>query len=551
MSQELESSVLSALYHIERQLAESAESKRSNVGSDTVPAHELLECLKAPSGKADSRGNDLTELGALLYASLPNEKHFEALGWIVFHLSLPISFRSMDTVATRNWIALRTGDTDIIDAIHERELSEGGAEHIADIYAPSILAQRLRGSDIEAVGDLSEKAWLYRLSPIERHEHGVQHSHCLVPSSNEITRFVCFSPLPNGHVVVSSCASRMATASHTPCTTLGRLLGEDESTAGSRFKTFSDLVRLRRAEEFPGLPDPGRAVKCNFYARVPMFYACGSERFMTEVFLAIQVEDNNIEEAAHITLRVESILRIVVSLVNSQVGYNVASFVRRATMARLGHAVLRHDLKNLAESVQSQVRLALELVPTDGNSADALVRRALLSVRADTLLSMMANSMDVLWDPRRECWPNERNTLRKMARAFGNCWKIAQVESCEFIGPWDDDSDIPELWPCHIVMANLMRNAIAQPENRSLRLEVVLEDCRVEFGCLSECPIDDDKKKQFFEAELESDPPTTGRGIWICRYLSERLLGGELWLGDPFEAFRANVRFSFPLNEGR
>jgi len=543
MSQQCKNdNLFDSISRIETLLAHHAENANSN--GNTIPANELMECLKLPRTRGDK--NSYTELGDLIQNSLATKPDIECIRWIVFHFDFPKPFFEEDSRATRNWIAIHKKEQELLDAVHE-ETIQTNPESIRNIYAPSIIASILRTRRIEDIRVSKSRWWIYRLESIEKSKHIGQHEQCCNILKGD-TDFICFSPeQEHKRVLVSTCKDDFGKGRKT--ITLGEFLrDEDEETSYNRFERFAQLIRHRSSNEKnlnkkKQLP-PEITIKCNFYVRIPVFFACGTEQFMTEIYIAVHHKRNDITAVSKLIKSIVPALRLCVSLVNSHVGYSMAAQMQKIDMAALLHAVLRHDLKNLSDIVDGRVGLLLEDWDESFKDKD-LLKDSFLFIRSNTMLSKMSTALDVLWKT-----PNLAHSMQMLLHdlkdELDKSWYGGNVKSCEFTGDWGQpDIKVPRI--SRIILSNLLRNALSQPTNKRIRFDVKIYNKKTVFKCYSEKTVKDDAKEKFFNNPLPLATPSKNRGVWISRHIAERLLKGKLILEQNEKPFGTIIRFEFPM----
>lgn len=347
-------------------------AKHVDSSSGTLTPHRVMECLKVES---EQRG--LTHLGKLLSTCVGSADDFNTIRWVVFHFDLPSVIPEWDETTTRNWISLRSSEQPLLDEVHRETIKEG-AEYITRIYAPSVVAAKMKTIDADSFRRLYEKWWIYCLDCIHPADGEARHRECR-SSANHKADILCFNCDSYQLVRILSCNDDIAESNPLSCS-LGSLLnGEDETEAARRYLKFAELVRNRTLTEFPSVHGGHTSISCNFYARVPMFFYSEPSRYMTEIFVAFYDDANTIQKIVRLLKQIVPALRICVSLVNSHVAYAIAreARIQGDIQARLEEQA--HTIVNNFTAAQLQRALSAE----NPSETKRIVRDALF--RAETL----------------------------------------------------------------------------------------------------------------------------------------------------------------------
>ncbi len=336
---------LDALRTFQNRLTQAALSMK---GDQWTP-HKLMDSLKDP---APETCGDLTPLGTLIQALLPPrlKKHLSLIKWVVFHLDYPGLPFCRNEFATRNWIAIHQRDRDIIDAVHA-ETIEKPREQLQEIYAPSLIARRLR--DIPALDDwVFKKRWLFRM-----HVHTGRCPCDVLPCRSTQTttsrlcipkNTICFTPkaLSNDQIPLSafSCSEdgpgQFIASLHT-------LLNEPEEVSARRFANFANLVL-----KVPGNNKPGPWA--NYYLRIPKKLPGEDDSYLTEVYVAFCGAKRQAKSVFALLDPLDTILSSVISLVNSEVAFHIGikrqKLIQREQFQRyrLHH---NHTINNLSPAL--------------------------------------------------------------------------------------------------------------------------------------------------------------------------------------------------------
>lgn len=513
-------------------------SKSANSCTGVLTPNRLMKCLKL---KSESKTDGLTQMGKLIESCLIDSSHLDVVRWVVFHFDLPTALSNHDELATRNWISVRCSEQDILNEVH-RETIGKGAEHIDNIYAPSIVASKIKDLKLDSAEEYRAKWWLYRFDSLslKRQKRQLENCRMTVPSHPNILCFSCDDSRKLVNVIL--CGNDVSRKDG-DTTTLGKLLGgEDETKATKKFINFAKLIYHRNSNGFDCLCGADATIRCNFYARIPVFFYLEPKRFMTEIFVAFQEDRNDISTVVQILCQIEPALRICVSLINSQIAYAIANHIRTRSMAGLLHAVLRHDLKNLGEAVDAKAGLLLDNWQKIIGTNPERVKRSLLEIRANVELSLMATELDILWRSEQSIRPEITN-ISDLKHDLDKAWRFSDIKSCRFEGDWDHNIAVPKV--CRVVLSNLLRNALVPPENDQIVLHCTIQQDRAIFGCLSVAPFPKEAQERYFMGTLSLEIPSEHRGLWICRHIAEKLLNGRLYLGEPKNIFMTNIRFEF------
>lgn len=296
----------------------------------------------------------------------------------------------------------------------------------------------------------------------------------------------------------------------------------------NNFEAFADLVRSREAKEFEALHNQNTAISCNYYARVPVFFHMQGDRYMTEVFMAFNLDGDETEDFSRIistVCKLETAVRLCINLINSQISYAIGHHIRSQSMGRLLHQVIRHDMKNLGEAIKANTNVCLDNWEYVLEHNPDTIKTSLLEIRANTSLSLMTSQVDLLWQQEKSLRA-DKISIRDLHEDLEITNRFSQIEKVVFDGDWEVDAEIPKAMG--IIMSNLIRNAMGPTKNKFIKLGFRSNNNKLQFTCASEAPIGIELIERYFTSTLTTEPPVDHRGIWFCRHIAQRLLNGRL-----------------------
>lgn len=520
-----DSKAYKAICRIEQKLSEFANSC-----SDTLTPNVLMDCLKRPA-----EDPQLSELGSLIITCLKDPSQLEIIRWIVFHFDLPSPFSAIAEVATRNWISIRCSEQKLLDAVHEETISVG-TTHIANIYAPSIVAAKLPEANPELTKGLRSKLWLYRFDDIPlKHIYDTHKNYKNDFSNYELVYFAKDSDNKHVHVLWHENNRSEATIS-----TLGKLLGgEREEIATDRFYAFEKLIKYRSANDFSHLKREVAELKCNFYARVPVFFYFPPHEYMTEIFVAFHDSHINVKNVVSVLHDLAPVLRVTVSLINSQIAYLMGDISGESRMNKMLLRIVRHGLGNWTTRARACADNAI-IEEQKGDSSKFGIW--MHHLRGDCGIGSLASI------GLQQYGVNERDIeIGRIEKVINDEAKLSDYVDVQVM-----DSVRYLIVPGRtlLVVSELIDNAIREQRNRGFdreKLSLTITDgennrANIEIRNKGELLLPHDIKTN--EGSVRCTTFPEGHGLSLCAELLERI-GGEIVLSQ--QDNEVTARITVPL----
>lgn len=342
MPPESDQKIICTIAKLEKEIGEHAVSVLKD---RRLTPHDVLEYFKTASEKND----DLTILGQLIDGYLCNPKLFACIGWVTFHFAFPPGHFDLKEIETRNWVSIKKSQQELLDCVHEETIAgEGSYERVSRIYAPSTVAKLLEEKNEPRAETVLRKWWLYHFSQCAS-DCNDEHNQCfqLIPEDSDI---ICFAESSSKIIQILSCIENPSKLDIP--STLGKLIGIDESAAADSFKHFANLIRERdSAKQYVG----DAHIKSTHYARLPLFFHSRdrNKRYRTEVYVAFNAV--NTETVVKILKHLKPLLRLCVTIVNSHIAYTLGESrgVSRERVKVVGRAT--HAISTPLRSIAAKV----------------------------------------------------------------------------------------------------------------------------------------------------------------------------------------------------